>query len=85
MYQCNDKELLISNLINFSCSEMKTPGINIDWEKYSHLFKEVDIPAKTILLNEGEVSKYGYFIKKGCLRLWFDNKGKDVTFQFFFE
>jgi CRP-like cAMP-binding protein len=59
------------------------PGI--DLEKYQHLFKEVSIPAKTILLNEGEVSKKGYFIKEGCLRLWFNNKGKDITFQFFFE
>src|ERR1700727_469058 len=64
---------------------MNTPEIKIDWKKYDHLFKEMEIPAKTILLNEGEVSKYGYFIKKGCLRLWFNNKGKDVTFQFFFE
>lgn len=23
--------------------------------------------------------------KKGCLRLWFNNDGKDITFQFFFE
>ena len=64
---------------------MNTPEVKIDWEKYSHLFKEIEIPAKTVLLSEGDVSKYGYFIKKGCLRLWFNNKGKDVTFQFFFE
>ena len=64
---------------------MNAPQIQIDWGKYSHLFKEMEIPAKTILLNEGEISKYGYFIKKGCLRLWFNNNGKDVTFQFFFE
>ena len=64
---------------------MNVPEFKIDWEKYGHLFKEMEIPAKTILLNEGEVSRYGYFIKKGCLRLWFNNKGKDVTFQFFFE
>lgn len=57
----------------------------IDWEKYGHLFKEMIIPAKTILLHEGDVSKNAYFIKEGCLRLWFSNKGKDVTFQFFFE
>jgi len=58
---------------------------DIDWEKYGHLVKEIVIPAKTILLREGDVSKNGYFIKEGCLRLWFNNKGKDVTFQFFFE
>jgi CRP-like cAMP-binding protein len=57
----------------------------IDWEKHAHLFKVITIPAKTILLPEGDVSKYAYFIKEGCLRLWFNNKGKDITFQFFFE
>jgi len=62
-----------------------TPPVSIDWEKYGHLIKEKTIPAKTILLNEGEISRNGYFIKQGCLRLWFDNKGKDITFQFFFE
>jgi CRP-like cAMP-binding protein len=57
----------------------------INWENYQHLVKGIDIPAKTVLLNEGDISKNAYFIKKGCLRLWFSNKGKDVTFQFFFE
>jgi CRP-like cAMP-binding protein len=57
----------------------------INWEKYGHLFEEQTIPAKTILLREGDISRNAYFIKDGCLRLWFNNKGKDVTFQFFFE
>lgn len=61
------------------------PAPQIDWEKYGHLIKEKTIPAKTILLNECEVSRYGYFIRQGCLRLCFNNKGRDVTFQFFFE
>src|SRR5476649_1996859 len=64
---------------------MEQPPVNLQMSQYSHLLEEVEIPAKTILLHEGDVSKYGYFIKKGCLRLWFNNKGKDVTFQFFFE
>jgi CRP-like cAMP-binding protein len=58
---------------------------DINLEKYRHLLKEKTIPAKTVLLTEGEVSKKAYFIKTGCLRLWFNNKGKDITFQFFFE
>jgi CRP-like cAMP-binding protein len=45
----------------------------------------LEVPAKTILLREGEVSKKAYIIEKGCVRAWFSNKGKDVTFQFFFE
>ena len=64
---------------------VELPPPNFDWEKYSHLYKKMTVPAKTILLHEGDISKYGYFIKEGCLRLWFNNKGKDVTFQFFFE
>jgi CRP-like cAMP-binding protein len=55
------------------------------WEKFDHLFKRINVPAKKILLREGEVSRKAYFIEKGCLRTWFNNNGKDVTFQFFFE
>jgi CRP-like cAMP-binding protein len=55
------------------------------WDNYGYLFKELKVPAKTILLREREISGNLYCIAKGCLRLWFNNKGKDVTFQFFFE
>jgi CRP-like cAMP-binding protein len=63
--------------------EDKKPAI--DWEHYQHLFKEMKVPAKTVLLQEGQVARQAYFIKKGCLRLGFNNQGKDVSFQFFFE
>lgn len=43
------------------------------------------IPSKTMLLEEGKVADRLYFIRKGCLRLFFYNEGKDITFQFFFE
>lgn len=43
------------------------------------------IPAKTLLLREGEVADTLYLIKKGCLRLYFNQDGKDITFQFFME
>lgn len=59
--------------------------MDINLEDYQDLFKEQKIAAKTILLREGEVSKKAYFIREGCLRLWFNNNGKDVTLQFFFE
>jgi len=57
----------------------------IDWEKYGHLFKEIRVPARTTLLQEGQIARQAYFIRKGCLRVWFNNNGKDVSFQFFFE
>ncbi|QJB30460.1 Crp/Fnr family transcriptional regulator [Chitinophaga oryzae] len=56
-----------------------------EWQKFSHLFKREEIPAKTVLLQEGEIARKVYFIEKGCCRLSFNNDGKDITFQFFFE
>lgn len=48
-------------------------------------FIEMKIPSKTVLLRHGEISDHIYYIKKGCLRQWFNKDGKDVTLQFFFE
>ncbi|MGE0076432.1 MAG: Crp/Fnr family transcriptional regulator [Bacteroidales bacterium] len=56
-----------------------------NWEKFQCNFIEKKIPSKTIILYEGEVSTQLHFIKKGCLRLWFNKNGKDITLQFFFE
>ena len=60
-------------------------NIQLEWQKFSHLFKREVVPAKTILLKEGEIAKKIYFIEKGCFRLSFNNDGTDITFQFFFE
>ncbi|MFV0364891.1 MAG: Crp/Fnr family transcriptional regulator [Mangrovibacterium sp.] len=48
-------------------------------------FEPKAIPAKAILLNEGDVANNIYFVKEGCLRLFFNNDGKDIIVQFFFE
>ena len=58
---------------------------NDKWNEYVRYFKRIDVPAKTILLNEGDISKKAFIIEKGCVRAWFNNLGKDVTFQFFLE
>src|SRR6202000_40635 len=63
----------------------KVPQLPHHWEKYAGLYRREEIPARTILLHEGEVSKKSFFIQKGCLRAGFNHNGKDVTFQFFFE
>lgn len=55
------------------------------WDKLKHLFKQQKVPAKTILLQEGQISRTMFFIEKGCLRTWVSNDGKDITTQFFFE
>ena len=46
---------------------------------------KLNMPAKTILLSEGSVSTKIYLIESGCVRLWFNNDGKDVTLQFFMQ
>ena len=53
--------------------------------KFSDKFVEREITPRTVLLHEGEISNHLYFIKTGCLRLWFNKDGKDITLQFFFE
>lgn len=62
-----------------------SPDNNPEWQAFGHLFKQQSVAARTILLREGEISRKAYYIEKGCVRLWFNNNGKDVTFQFFFE
>lgn len=63
----------------------KFPLDDDKWNDYISRFKRIEAPAKTILLKEGEVSKKLFLIEKGCIRVWFNNNGRDVTFQFFFE
>lgn len=61
------------------------PNLNPYWEKYIALQKRVEYPARRVLLQEGKIAQNYYFVEKGCLRLRFDNNGKDTTVQFFFE
>jgi CRP-like cAMP-binding protein len=56
-----------------------------EWNEFLSFFKKQQVPAKTILLREGKISRKAFYIEKGCIRLWFNNDGKEVTFQFFFE
>jgi CRP-like cAMP-binding protein len=55
------------------------------WQKYVSCFKRMEVPAKTVLLKEGEISGKVFLIEKGCLRIGFNKDGKDITVQFFFE
>ena len=61
------------------------PNLNPYWEKYIALQQRVEYPARTILLHEGKTAQNYYFVEQGCLRLCFNNNGKDTTVQFFFE
>ncbi|WP_426475450.1 cyclic nucleotide-binding domain-containing protein [Chryseobacterium balustinum] len=55
------------------------------WGKYRKNFTRLEVPAKTILLKENEISQNAYFIEKGIVRACYNKDGKDVTFQFFME
>ncbi|MDE1192852.1 MAG: hypothetical protein PW786_12030 [Arachidicoccus sp.] len=52
---------------------------------FTHCFEQTSVPAKTLLLREGQIANKLFFIEKGCIRAWFNNNGKDTTVQFFFE
>lgn len=64
---------------------MQTPDKNSNWRALQQSMPEIVVPAKTLLLREGEVSRQAYQILQGCVRLWFNDNGRDITFQFFFE
>lgn len=61
------------------------PNIKDNWEQIKEMFTEIQVPPKTPLLREGDIANDLYFINQGCLRLWFNDDGRDITFQFFFE
>jgi len=63
----------------------KVPLNDDKWNDYISCFNRIEAPSKTVLLNEGETSKKLFLIEKGCIRVWFNNNGKDITTQFFFE
>ncbi|MEG1024974.1 MAG: Crp/Fnr family transcriptional regulator [Flavobacterium sp.] len=63
----------------------KFPLTDEKWNEYINHFNRIEVPAKTVLLEEGEISKKLFVIEKGCVRVWFNNNGKDLTSQFFFE
>jgi CRP-like cAMP-binding protein len=63
----------------------KFPQLNAYWEKYLPFQKRMEVPAKTILLEEGKRSQHYIYIEKGCVRTFLDKNGDDKTVQFFFE
>ena len=62
------------------------PQIEPYWSEVAKLFVLKKIPAKTTLLEAGEISKYLFMVSKGCLRIFMIKEdGREVTVQFFFE
>ncbi|MFT3749434.1 MAG: Crp/Fnr family transcriptional regulator [Agriterribacter sp.] len=55
------------------------------WNAYISCFRRMEVPAKFTLLKEGDISKKLFLIEKGCVRVWYNKNGTDLTSQFFFE
>lgn len=58
----------------------KYPGI---LDKLQDKFRRTEVKRKTCLVRQGEVSRFVYFVESGCLRLWHNYEGNDVTVEFF--
>src|ERR1700679_4187447 len=54
-------------------------------DRIKTFFNREEFPAKALLIKEGTMAKKLFFIDEGCCRCWFNNDGKDVTFQFLFD
>jgi CRP-like cAMP-binding protein len=65
--------------------ESRRQQVKAAWKKYQHLWTRVEVPAKRVLLKEGMISRKAYVIQRGCLRVWFNHNGREISFQFFFE
>ncbi len=64
--------------------------INFSEEEFELLLKiaqpqMVSYKRKEYILSEGQICKYLYFIKKGCIRYFYIVDGEEKTGQFFFE
>ena len=57
----------------------------LEWTSYAHCFHRQEVAAHEVLLPAGKVSKRMYLIEKGCVRVWYNGDGRDITTQFFFE
>lgn len=54
-------------------------------EEYQSHFRIESYPSKTVLLAQGQVAEKIFWIESGCMRIWLNKDGQEVTFQFFLE
>jgi CRP/FNR family transcriptional regulator, anaerobic regulatory protein len=66
----------ISHLVNLNDSEIAS---------FTNKLLEKKYDKKELILHEGQICKYVYFIRSGCLRYYYNVEGEEKTAQFFFE
>ncbi|MET3037255.1 Crp/Fnr family transcriptional regulator [Chryseobacterium sp. NRRL B-14859] len=64
---------------------MQIPDFKSFFHTAPHLFREAKYPAKTILLDEGQISTKMFLVKCGALREYFYKDGKELTLEFITE
>lgn len=58
---------------------------NLVIQNIKRLFHREEFGPKVQLVTEGTPARKLYYIEQGAARVWFNNNGKEVTFQFLFE
>lgn len=71
---------LIHNLFN---PHSTTSGFDTDL--FTSRLEQVDYDKNDIILKEGQVENYLYFVEKGMLRFYIEKAEKEITFDFAFE
>lgn len=61
------------------------PMVDVSDRDFQKIFQQRSVKSKTMLLREGDVSKYMFFIVKRAIRMFFNEDGKEISIQFFFE
>ena len=62
--------------------------ITLDKKEQDHFVSKLTIKhykKKELVLREGEICRYAYFINSGCFRYYYTVDGQENTAQFFFE
>ena len=62
-----------------------SPMCDSDWNFFSSKLEEIKLKKNTVLLQNGKVENYLYFISKGIIRLYVPRVESDLTFGFLFE
>lgn len=58
---------------------------NEEFDLFLGCLQSQKLKRKEVLIAEGDICRYAYFIKKGCLRYFHNVDGEEITGQFFFE
>ncbi len=58
---------------------------NEEFDIFLGCLQSQKLKRREVLIAEGDICRYAYFIKKGCLRYFHNVDGEEITGQFFFE